>query len=70
MDPDNPLLRMENVVVSPHSLCHTDEYFTTAWSGKLAQAQEIMAGKIPAALVNGEVLDREDFQAKLARIRR
>ena len=70
VDPDNPLLRMENVVVSPHSLCHTDEYFTTAWSGKLEQAQEIMAGKIPAALVNREVLDREDFQAKLARIRR
>ncbi|MCY3760063.1 MAG: dehydrogenase, partial [Gemmatimonadetes bacterium] len=70
VDPDNPLLRMENVVVSPHSLCHTDEYYTTAWSGKLEQAREIMAGKIPAALVNREVLDREDFQAKLARIRR
>ena len=39
-------------------------------SGKLEQAREIMAGKIPAALVNREVLDREDFQAKLARIRR
>ena len=30
VDPDNPLLEMDNVVVSPHNLCHTDEYYIGA----------------------------------------
>jgi|TARA_B100000959_G_scaffold68122_1_gene72152 D-3-phosphoglycerate dehydrogenase len=65
VDSNNPLLKMDNVVVTPHSLCHTDEYFMTAWTLKLNQAQEIMAGKIPAALVNKTVLEKESFKAKL-----
>ena len=56
--PDNPILGMDNVVVSPHSLCHTDEYYKLAWSGKLQQAAQILRGEIPEALVNREVLER------------
>ena len=64
VDPDNPILRMDNVVVSPHSLGHTDEYFKLAWSDKLHQAAQILLGKIPDSLVNKEVLENPEFQAK------
>ena len=64
IDPDNPLLKMDNVVVSPHSLCHTDEFFKGSWNGKLRQAAQILRGEIPEALVNGEVLEKPEFQTK------
>jgi hypothetical protein len=50
--------------VSPHSLGHTDEYFKLAWSDKLHQAAQILLGKIPDSLVNKEVLENPEFQAK------
>ena len=64
VDPGNPILKMDNVVVSPHSLGHTDEYYKLAWSGKLRQAAQILRGEIPEALVNREVLGKPAFRAK------
>lgn len=64
VDPDNPILSMDNVVVSPHSLCHTDEYYKLAWNGKLRQAAQILRGEIPEYLVNTEVLKTPAFQTK------
>lgn len=65
VDPANPILKMDNVVVSPHSLCHTDEFFMGSWKGKLRQAAQILRGEIPESLVNGEVLEKPEFRAKL-----
>jgi D-3-phosphoglycerate dehydrogenase len=69
VDPNNPLLKMENVVVAPHSLGHTDEYFMTAWSGKLRQASQIARGENPVDVVNKVVLEKPELQAKLKRFR-
>ncbi len=70
VQPDNPILGMDNVVVSPHSLCHTDEYYKLAWSGKLQQAAQILRGEIPEALVNTEVLKSQAFQTKFKKFQR
>ena len=67
VNPDNPLLEMDNVVVTPHSLCHTDEYYMRAWRGKLRQAAQIGRGEIPENVVNKEVLEKPELQAKLRR---
>jgi phosphoglycerate dehydrogenase-like enzyme len=67
VDPDNPILKMDNVVVSPHSLCHTDEYFKGTWDQKLRQASQIVRGETPEALVNREVLEKPEFQARFAK---
>ncbi len=69
VNPDNPLLEMDNVVVTPHSLCHTDEYYMRAWRGKLRQAAQIGRGEIPENVVNKEVLEKPELQAKLRRFR-
>lgn len=70
VDPDNPILQMDNVIVSPHCLGHTDEYFKLAWSGKLRQAAQILQGEIPAAVVNTEVLERKEFQTKFRKFQK
>jgi hypothetical protein len=47
--------------------CHTDEYYTRTWSGKLRQAAQIARGEIPENVVNKEVLEKPELQAKLRR---
>ena len=62
---DNPLFKMENVVVAPHSLCETDELFSGMWEQKFGQMAQIIRSEVPTALVNPEVLDKPGFQARL-----
>ena len=66
VDPDNPLLKMDNVVVAPHCLCVTEEYLRLAWSGRLRHADQISRGEIPAEVVNKDVLEKADFKKKFA----
>lgn len=64
VDPENPLLKMDNVVVAPHALGHTDEYYQLAWEGKISQAAQILRGEIPDSVVNTEVLESGAFKSK------
>jgi phosphoglycerate dehydrogenase-like enzyme len=67
ISPDNPLLKMENVILSPHALAQTDQTFSTMWSIIVGQIAAIARGEIPETLVNREVLDRQKFKIKLKR---
>jgi len=62
---DNPLLKMDNVILSPHALAQTDQAFSTMWDIITGQISAIIRGEIPETLVNREVLDRLEFQTKL-----
>jgi len=59
VDPANPLLTMDNVIVTPHSLCWTDECFHNMASTGLRSIVDVLAGARPAFLVNPEVLAHE-----------
>jgi phosphoglycerate dehydrogenase-like enzyme len=68
--PEDPLLRLDNVILSPHGLAWTEEI---ARDNGLEACDNILAvagGQIPAGIVNKEVLDHPAFQAKLERYRR
>ena len=65
---DNPLLRMENVIVSPHFLCHTDEHFMDMAYEWKEQVENILRGEIPEKLVNREVWGTPKLKAKLRRL--
>ena len=67
IDPGNPLLAMDNVIVTPHSLCWTDECFHNMASTGLASIVDALAGRRPQFVVNPEVLQHERVQAWLAR---
>ncbi len=53
-DPANPLLRMENVIVTPHALAWTDECFHAIASSGLQGVADFSLGRRPAHLVNPE----------------
>jgi D-3-phosphoglycerate dehydrogenase len=57
VDPANPLLAMDNVIVTPHSLCWTDECFHNMASTGLRSIVEVLNGRIPEFLVNRAVLE-------------
>jgi phosphoglycerate dehydrogenase-like enzyme len=62
VDPANPLLAMENVIVTPHSLCWTDECFHNMASTGLRSIVDALAGKRPEFLVNPQVLEHPRVQ--------
>ncbi len=62
---DNPMLKLENVIVTPHSIALTDEFYTTMWEEIAQQIRQMIDGGKPGTLVNPEVWDRPEFQNKL-----
>ena len=54
-DPANPLLRMDNVIVTPHALAWTDECFHAIASSGLQGVVDFSLGLRPAHLVNPQV---------------
>ena len=53
--PDNPLLHLENVVVTPHVASATPEGKTRMFVGALQQVVQVLKGERPPHLVNPEV---------------
>lgn len=67
--PDEPLLRLDNVIVAPHALCWTDECFAGIGACDVAAVLALKRGEAPTGLVNREVATRPGYRAKLARAR-
>jgi phosphoglycerate dehydrogenase-like enzyme len=59
VDPANPLLTMDNVIVTPHSMCWTDECFHNMASTGLRSIVDVLNGRIPEFVVNRAVLQHE-----------
>jgi phosphoglycerate dehydrogenase-like enzyme len=57
VDPANPLLAMDHVIVTPHSLCWTDECFHNMATTGFASIVDVQQGRRPPFIVNPEVLD-------------
>jgi phosphoglycerate dehydrogenase-like enzyme len=65
VDPANPLLAMDNVIVTPHSLCWTDECFHNMASTGLRSIVDALGGRVPEFVVNRDVLNHPRVQAWL-----
>ena len=65
-DSNNPFLGLENVILTPHAICWTEECFRDIGSMAVDSILSVIAGKKPHGLLNPEVWDRPGFQAKLA----
>ena len=65
VDPANPLLAMDNVIVTPHSLCWTDECFHNMAVTGLSSIVDAQSGRRPQFIVNREVLDHPRVRAWL-----
>ncbi len=62
---DEPLLGLDNVILTPHTLCWTDECFLRMGESAIQSVLTVLKGEIPQHLVNREVLERPGLRAKL-----
>jgi len=63
VDPANPLLAMDNVIVTPHSLCWTDECFHNMAATGLASIVDALSGRVPEFVVDRDVLEHPRVKA-------
>ena len=61
----NPLLRLENVIVSPHALCYTDECLRLLAEGSFRRAVAFLSRERPPCIVNPDVLSHPRVAAWL-----
>lgn len=66
--PDNPLLSMDNVVLSPHSLAWTDEMSAGNGGSAVRAVLDVAAGKLPRFVVNRDVLGHPGLAERLGHL--
>ena len=64
-DADDPLLALDNVIVTPHALCWTDQLFAGSGAADVRAVMAVMAGRVPTGIVNRDVVDRAGWKARL-----
>jgi len=65
LDPSSPLLRLENVILTSHSVGWTEELFRDMGRIDCEGALAVKRGEPAMNVVNPEVLDRPGFRRKL-----
>ena len=65
-DADEPLLALDNVIVTPHALCWTDQLFAGSGAADVRAVMAVMEGRVPNGIVNRDVVDRPGWKARLA----
>lgn len=59
-DPQDPILKLKNVVLTPHYASYTEEAYLEVREKAADQIVQVLSGKIPNFLVNKNVLEKED----------
>jgi phosphoglycerate dehydrogenase-like enzyme len=65
----DPLYKLDNVLLTPHALCWTDQCFAGIGAADVKAVLDVMHGRVPRGIVNREVADRPAWQEKLKRYR-
>ena len=68
-DAADPLLALDNVVVTPHALSWTDQGFALTGAADIAAVLDVMRGREPEAIVDRRVLEHPAWRERLARNR-
>ncbi len=67
VDPDDPILQLENDIVAPHAVCWTDECFLGNGRSACRSILEVAAGRVPPHVVNRAALEHPRLQETLRR---
>ena len=65
---DNPLLKLDNIIVAPHTLGHTEEIRSNMINELVEQISQLIRGEAPKASPNRQVWEQPGFQSKLKRL--
>ena len=66
VDPAEPLLQLDNVIVAPHALCWTEEWAYITGQSVMRNIIRVKQGEVPEHVVNRAVLETPAFRQKLA----
>jgi phosphoglycerate dehydrogenase-like enzyme len=66
---DDPLVALDNVILTPHWLASTSDVWAATGRAMVEGMLRASRGELPGNIVNKEVLTRSGFRAKLARFR-
>jgi len=58
---DNPLLQLENLIVTPHHICLTDECINGVAASVFGACRDLAHGRVPRNVVNQQVLGRVNY---------
>jgi len=64
-DPRDPIMALENVILTPHALCWTDQCMAGNGAADVAAVRSVMAGTAPQYVVNSVVLEDPEFSRRL-----
>lgn len=67
IDPSDPLLELDNVLLSPHAVCWTDELFRGNGEAACRSILDVRKGQVPNDVVDRHVIDHPGLKQKLAR---
>jgi phosphoglycerate dehydrogenase-like enzyme len=62
---NDPLLKLDNVILAPHALCWTDQCFAGNGAADVKAVIDLQHGQAPRGVVNRAVLDQPRFKARL-----
>jgi phosphoglycerate dehydrogenase-like enzyme len=62
---NDPILKLDNVILTPHALCWTNQCFAGNGAADVKAVLDIQHGRVPRGVVNRKVLDDPRFQARL-----
>ena len=65
-DADDPILKLDNVILAPHALCWTDQCFAGNGAADVRAVLDVMHGRDPRGVVNREVLATDRWKERLA----
>ena len=65
IDPNDPLLSLDNVILSPHGLAWTEEIVRDNGMEACEHILSLARGEVPDGLVNPAVLENPAFREKL-----
>ena len=64
-DPADPIFGLENVILTPHSLCWTDELFAGCGRDAVQSVLDALEGRTPKHIVNPAVTSDAAWRRKL-----
>jgi len=68
-DADDPILKLDNVILAPHALCWTDQLFAGNGAADVKAVLDVQQGRTPYLIVNRAVLDTERWQRRMTDFR-
>jgi phosphoglycerate dehydrogenase-like enzyme len=66
---DNPLLKLDNVIVTLHSIAWGEDVYAANSVDSINNVLTVLRGEVPKYTVNREVVERPGFQARLRSLR-